>query len=238
MKRIFTLALAVISLAAALSSCKRQEPEQNYIATVTLKNIDGEAYFLEVDDRTALIPMNVTKNPYPGAPERRCRAIYTVDGESKNGIIGYDKTYSIKLAAIDTVLTKHPAASTGSKETDDKVFGVDPVGLYLPESGTFPCTMIEDGYLCVSFSFVSYPGESHMVNLVVDKDNPYTVEFRHKADGDNVGYLYNEYVCFPLKTLPDTEGKIVKLTLKWFSMKTGQWESTEMDYCSRRDWPE
>lgn len=238
MKRLFTLAVAAVCLATAFSACKPQETTSNYIATATLKATEGDAFFLEVDDNTALIPSNITVNPFPGAPERRCKAIYTVNGESKSGVIGYDKTYSVKLAALDTVLTKQIAASTGSKEKDDKVFGTDEVGLYLSESGNFPCTMIEDGYLCVSFTFVSYLGGPHIVNLVVDKNDPYTVEFRHNANGDNVGNLYGGYVCFPLKNLPDTGGKTVKLTLKWNSLKTGKWESTTFDYCSRTDWPE
>ena len=41
---------------------------------------------------------------------------------------------------------------------------------------------------------------------------------------------------FPLKSLPDTGGKTVKLTLKWYSSTQREMVEKQFDYCSRTDW--
>lgn len=48
-----------------------------------------------------------------------------------------------------------------------------------------------------------------------DAENPYEVEFRHNAFGDVYGEPADGLVAFNLDSLPDTEGKTVKLKLKW-----------------------
>ena len=63
-------------------------------------------------------------------------------------------------------------------------------------------------------------------------DNPYEVEFRHNAYGDTYGNPDDGLVAFKLDELPDTEGKTVKLKLKWKSFSGDK--SAEFDYCTRK----
>lgn len=68
--------------------------------------------------------------------------------------------------------------------------------------------------------------------LSENPENPYEVEFRHNAKGDIYGRYADGLVAFKLDALPDTEGKTVKLKLKWKSF-SGE-KSAEFDYCTRK----
>ncbi len=68
-----------------------------------------------------------------------------------------------------------------------------------------------------------------------DAENPYEVEFRHNAFGDVYGEPADGLVAFNLDSLPDTEGKTVKLKLKWKSFN-GE-KTAEFDYCTRKSTP-
>ena len=58
------------------------------------------------------------------------------------------------------------------------------------------------------------------------------MEFCHNAFGDTNGRMGDGLVAFKLDGLPDTQGKTVKLTLKWNSF-SGE-KSAEFDYCTRK----
>lgn len=58
------------------------------------------------------------------------------------------------------------------------------------------------------------------------------MEFRHNAYGDVYGEPGDGLVAFKLDELPDTEGKTVKLKLKWKSFSGDK--SAEFDYCTRK----
>ena len=97
-------------------------------------------------------------------------------------------------------------------------------------------TVVEDGYLTLRFRTASgNNGRIHYVNLVAGQnpDNPYEVEFCHDAQGDVTGDMFDGLVAFKLDCLPDTEGKTVKLLLKWNSFSGPK--QVELDYCTRRD---
>ena len=96
----------------------------------------------------------------------------------------------------------------------------------------------EDGYLTLRFRTLwGDRSKAHFVNLLVSKDpaNPYEVEFRHNAYGDVYGTEGDGLVAFKLDELPDTEGKTVKLKLKWKSFSGDK--SAEFDYCTRKSTP-
>mgnify|MGYP000813506886 FL=1 len=96
----------------------------------------------------------------------------------------------------------------------------------------------EDGYLTLRFrTRWGNDGVVHFVNLLtgVNPEDPYEVEFKHNAYGDVNGMSGDALVAFRLNSLPDTEGKTVKLTLKYKSF-SGE-KSIQFDYCSRKSTP-
>lgn len=116
---------------------------------------------------------------------------------------------------------------------NDSVYGTDPVEMIKDW-----VTIAEDGYLTLRFRTLwGDRSKAHFVNLLVSKDpaNPYEVEFRHNAYGDVYGTEGDGLVAFKLDELPDTEGKTVKLKLKWKSFSGDK--SAEFDYCTRKSTP-
>lgn len=117
---------------------------------------------------------------------------------------------------------------TGS-ESDDE-YGSDPV-----EIVNDWVTIAEDGYLTLRFRTKwGNSGIAHRVNLLtgVNPDDPYEVEFRHDAEGDDERKWGDGLVAFSLKDLPDTEGKTVTLKLRWQSY-SGM-KQANFKFCSRK----
>ena len=133
---------------------------------------------------------------------------------------------------MDSILTKQTAPDLGTQ--NDLKYGDDPV-----EIGTSDwVTIAEDGYLTLrSRTIWGDRNKAHFVNLLTGKDpeNPYEVEFRHNAYGDVYGAYADGLVAFKLDSLPDTNGKTVKLKLKWMAFDGDK--SVEFNYCSRKSTP-
>lgn len=220
----FAVALAVAGT-LGLQSCL-DDDDNNYElrfpnALVTVKNAADDTFFLQLDEKTTLLPTNLTTSPF-GEKEVRALVNYKeVDKPSGD----YDK--SVFVNWIDSILTKPIAPDLG--EENDKVYGTDPV-----EIVNDWVTIAEDGYLTLRFRTVWGGYKKHFVNLLLapEEDNPYVVEFRHNAEGDVYGDVSDALVAFKLTDLPDTEGKTVKLTLKWKSF-TGE-KSATFDYCTQK----
>lgn len=141
----------------------------------------------------------------------------------------YSKTVHINW--IDSILTKPIAPDLG--EENDVVYGTDPVEIVRDW-----VTIAEDGYLTLRFRTEwGDRSEPHFVNLLKSQDpaNPYEVEFRHNSHGNMWGELADALVAFDLSDLPDTQGKTVKLKLKWKSFDGDK--SAEFDYCTRKGTP-
>lgn len=210
-------------------------------AVVTVKPLDdkGSSFYMQLDDNTTLKPLNITASPYK---EKEVRAFvnYRVieDGDAGD----YDQ--AVNIIWIDSLRTKTMAPDLGDRNETE--YGSDPVEIIKG----FP-TVVEDGYMTLGFvTYTSGYGARHDVNLIYTGDpdaaedsEKYVVEFRHNAHGDNYGNLAEGYVAFRLDEiegedgviagLPDTEGKTVKLTLKWNSIRNGA-RSVQFDYCTRK----
>ncbi|WP_101688496.1 NigD1/NigD2 family lipoprotein [Dysgonomonas massiliensis] len=191
-------------------------------ALVTTKTATDNTFFLQLDDSTTLLPINMDKSPY-GDKEVRALVNYDVVKDPSGP---YSK--SVHVNWIDSILTKTIAPDLG--EENDKVYGTDPVEMVADW-----ITIAEDGYLTLRFRTLwDRYSEPHFVNLLLgnNPDNPYEVEFRHNAHGDVDGRWGDGLVAFRLDQLPDTEGETVKLTLKWKSFSGDK--SAEFDYCTRK----
>ena len=241
----FTRLLAVSAIALCAMSCAAEHSDPSFIsgqATVTFKPGDGDRYYMKVDEGLAFYPLNSTITSYPFSQkvEKRAMISYLIDERAvPQSTPEYKETYGVFLQHIDTIKIKQPLVYDVNKEGK---YGHDPLGLYL-DRNVFPTTLIEDGYLNLVFNItygtIKFDDPIHEINLLigVNPDDPYEVEVRHNANGDTKGSKNQYCICdFPLKDLPDTEGKTVKLTLKWLSSVTGKTESVQFDYCSRTDW--
>lgn len=192
-------------------------------ALVTVKPINDNSFFLQLDDSTTLLPTNMKSLPF-GNKETRALVNYSETNDQKEG---YSKAVYINW--IDSILTKPIAPDLGATK-NDSIYGTDPVEIINDW-----VTIAEDGYLTLRFRTVygNY-SKSHLVNLITtsNPENPYEVEFRHNAYGDTYGVEGDGLVAFNLNTLPDTKGKTVKLKLKWKSFSGNK--STEFNYCTRK----
>lgn len=177
-------------------------------AVVTVKTEpDTKRLYLQLDDSTTLLPVNVKASPYG---DKQVRALVNV-----SEAMGFEDGYSrlVTLNMMDSILTKQIVPTTGSQ--DEPIFGRDAVDIVNDW-----ITCVEDGYLTIEFrTFWGDTGIKHYVNLIsgTDADSPYVVEFRHNANGDQALKPGFGIVAFDLRSLPPTNGKTVKLRLKWES---------------------
>ena len=228
--RFFLMSVAVICVTLAFQSCLDDDDDTYWQirypnALVTVKPVGENSFFLQLDDSTTLFPTNIASSPY-GKKEVRALMNFTeVDKPNE----GYDKAVHINW--IDSILTKQIAPDLGS--ANDSIYGTDPVEIINDW-----VTIAEDGYLTLRFRTIwEYDNKAHFVNLLLGSDpaNPYEIEFRHNAYGDTYGRNGDGLVAFNLDSLPDTEGKTVKLKLKWKSFSGDK--SAEFNYCTRQSTP-
>jgi len=227
--KLLLMATGVLFTSLTFQSCL-DDDDYNYgyltpNALVTVKPVSDNSFFLQLDDTTTLLPVNITSSPYGNKEVRalvNCR-------EVNEPAEGYSKAVYVNW--IDSILTKQIAPDLGVE--NDSVYGTDPVDMIRDW-----VTIAEDGYLTLRFrTNWGDRNKAHFVNLLASQDpaNPYEVEFRHNAYGDVYGVEGDGLVAFNLGSLPDTEGKTVKLKLKWKS-PVGD-KSVEFDYCTRKATP-
>ena len=227
--KLLLMATGVLFTSLTFQSCL-DDDDYNYgyltpNALVTVKPVSDNSFFLQLDDTTTLLPVNIASSPYGNKEVRalvNCR-------EVNEPAEGYSEAVYVNW--IDSILTKQIAPDLGVE--NDSVYGTDPVDMIRDW-----VTIAEDGYLTLRFrTNWGDRNKAHFVNLLASQDpaNPYEVEFRHNAYGDVYGVEGDGLVAFNLGSLPDTEGKTVKLKLKWKS-PVGD-KSVEFDYCTRKATP-
>lgn len=231
MNSLFSRVLLVATtLIATLSLQSCWDDDDNYYyypgwlpnALVTAKTDADNTFYLQLDDSTTLLPVNMKTSPF-GGKEMRALVNFSETDEP-----GGSFSRAVQINWIDSILTKPIAANLGEK--NDSVYGTDPV-----EMVNDWVTIAEDGYLTLRFRTIwGNMGRAHYVNLISthNADNPYELEFRHNAYGDVNGGYADGLVAFKLDSLPDTKGQTVKLKLKWRSF-SGE-KTAEFDYCTRR----
>lgn len=228
--RFFLLTAVVLFSAMIFQSCLDDDDNENWAlrypnALVTVKPLSESSFFLQLDDSTTLLPTNMTASPY-GAKE--VRALINFD-EVNEPSEGYNKAVHINW--MDSILTKNMAPDFGTD--NDSIYGTDPVEIINDW-----VTIAEDGYLTLRFRTIwGDRNKAHFVNLLASQnpENPYEVEFRHNAHGDIYGSEGDGLVAFKLDSLPDTDGKTVKLKLKWKSFSGDK--SAEFNYCTNESTP-
>ena len=232
--KILNIAAVFSLLGLGLQSCKLDHSDMAYdlvypSALVTVKpDAEGTGFYMQLDDKTVLIPTNVTKSPY-GNKEVRALVNYNAaepnDISASNAYNGSLDKKNVFVNWMDSILTKRmlvPSDVSGS-------LGNDPV-----EIVNDWVTIVEDGYLTLRFRTLWGRGVTHYVNLipVPDEKNPYHVKFCHDAKGDVFGEWADGLVAFRLDALPDTGDSVVDLVLDWDSF-SGK-KSVTFKYSTRK----
>ena len=205
------LIVALLAVTLWLPSCDNDDENVWYIypnALVTVKPVDANSFYMQLDDNTTLKPLNLKGSPF-GSKEVRALVNYRVRPDNP---APYNK--AVWVYWIDSILTK-PAISVEQMNPDFD-YGNDPAEIVRDW-----VTVAEDGYLTLRFRTLwGGSGTTHSVNLItgVNPQNPYEVEFRHNDNGDSDNYGWADgIVAFRLDGLPITEGQTVRLTLRWQS---------------------
>ena len=220
--KTFLLLLVLLPMAIIFTSCEDdREVSPLYNGLVTIRYTESDVLYFQLDDVRTLYPVNMGNGKLWEDGQRALINFYVVDEDDK----GF--TDAVYVNWIERVLTKAMAESKGAE--NDLVYGKDPVEIVRDW-----VTVVEDGYLTLRFRTYWSGGVTHTVNLLagVNPTNPYEVEFRHNANGDLNYYVGDGLVSFDLGKLPDTEGKTVKLALKWMSFSGPK--SVVFDYCTSK----
>ena len=115
--------VAVLASVMIFQSCLDDDDNDYYRyawpnALVTVKPVADNSFFMQVDDSTTLLPVNMKKSPYG---EKEVRALVNFDPVNESSG-EYDKAVHINW--IDSILTKPIAPLLGSD--NDAVYGTDP----------------------------------------------------------------------------------------------------------------
>lgn len=226
LKFLLTGSLAAFCLAIGVVSCWNDDDYQFYSsypnALVTVKHTPDSMVYLQLDDSTTLFPVNMTRSPFGRKEVRALTHFKFVDKPAE----GFSKAVHINW--IDSILTKQMAPWLGEK--NDSIYGNDPLEIIDDW-----VTVAEDGYLTLRFrTQTDGRGTRHALNLLRcgTEENPYIIELRHHAHGDVVGYAADGLVAFSLDSLPDTQGKTVKMQLRWNAYRGVK--TIEFDYCTHK----
>lgn len=204
-----TIKTVIFALAATLmlASCSKDgENSGSYIdALVTVKEDASGKCFLQVDDKTIVIPTNIAKNPYK-KEVRALTSLYFEDGKIEN-------EGEAKVVYIDTILTKSLVPSV---ENNNDHYGKDPVEIYNDW-----LTVAEDGYVTIHFATngSANPTKAHWVNLVKGEDptRPNELVFHHKLEGISSGLPVEGIVAFNIREMLPSSDETVDITIRFES---------------------
>jgi hypothetical protein len=209
----FLIAAALVLVSLPLVSCNDGDdyywPDFYPNATVTVKTTETGRLFLQLDDRTTLLPVNLTTSPFDGKEVRALTNYRSVPQDSGE----YDEAVHVNW--IDSIRTKAMVPFVEGR--NDDLYGSEPIEIVDDR-----ITSVEDGYLTLHLRMPWYdPNIKHHINLLTggNPDDPYEVELRHDAKGDGCVRVSDAYIAFRLDGLPDTGGETVKLRLTWRSSR-------------------
>ncbi len=228
--RLRSLAAAVLAIAATLTytSCNSDsDSKQTYMAWATLRptstaTATGSNYYLQLDSTNILLPNTTAWKATPyGSKTLRALVNFTFsEVQGKTATQRY-----IDIISMDTIRTKATVPHLEGDSADIKTYGNDKMEI--------TNALGEDGYLTL---FVKAPynasaKKTHYLNLVtgVDKDNAYTVDLRHNAQGDTIGSYAIFTVAFDLSQLPTTTEKTPKLKLNYRNLE-GKSKSVDIPF--------
>lgn len=223
MRKTFIPATIGLCLASmAFTSCDNDDNDADWStvypnALVTVKTSPDKTPYLQLDEKTTLLPTNLKTGLFDGKQVRALANISITDQPAGD----YSKAAYVNW--IDSIRTKLPVESMG--ELDVEKFGDDPIEIVRDW-----VTIAEDGYLTLRVRTIwGTRNIRHNINLLtgINPENPYELEIRHDANGDTDGRWSDALIAFNLNGLPRENGDENKIVLKWKSF-TGE-KSAEFD---------
>ena len=132
---IYLLSMMMIVTSLSLVSCDDDDDcYADYLPTalVTVYPQGDDAFTMQLDDKTTLVPTNMKASPF-GEKEVRALVNY-VEESSSNG-----SYRNVRVNWIDSIRTKYPVMTTGD---DNSAYGNDPIEIVRDW-----VTVAEDGFL-------------------------------------------------------------------------------------------
>jgi len=207
----FITASVLCVLSMGVQSCDNDCDEAGYLwqptALVTVCPQSDESVLFQLDEKTRLRPVNMSKSPY-GEKEVRALINYTPDSEGLSGSI-----QDVRVNWIDSIRTKKPVGNLGDGNTEK--YGNDPVDIVRDW-----VTIAEDGYLTLRVRALwGNNKKPHFLNLLtgVNPDDPMEFELRHDANGDVAGTVGDALIAFNLNEVIGDTTTPVKIKLRWKS---------------------
>lgn len=204
---IYLLSMMMIVTSFSLVSCDDDDDCYADIlptALVTVYPQGDNAFTMQLDDKTTLVPTNMKASPF-GEKEVRALVNY-VEETGSNG-----SYRNVRVNWIDSIRTKYPVMTT---DDDNLTYGNDPIEIVRDW-----LTVAEDGFLTLRIRTLWGVGQGpHIVNLVygTEEGSEETLVLHHDAQGDTKGVMTDGLIAFNLNKL--YEGKEnVTLKLKWNS---------------------
>lgn len=206
------LSLPLIGLFCAaplFQSCLDDDDNPHYYeptALVTVCPNEDGSFVMNLDNETILRPTNISTSPFKN---KKVRAL--VNFSEVEGVNAHRLEKNVIVHWIDSIRTKNPVFAV---ENNDMAYGKDPIEIVRDW-----VTVAEDGYLTLRVRTAwGHSGTPHSINLVsgVNPDDPFEMELRHNANGDNHGQLGDALIAFDISSLPGFDDN-VRIILRWES---------------------
>ena len=200
MRKVFLLLLGVSFLAVVTTSCDTDDDGKYSVGdfiislgVVQKESPDANSYVIQMDNGDSFVPV-ATSVPYANIYNNQRVWVNFNPLDDKSNSDG-SLTYYGKLNDLREILYKD--VSVASQVSADSM-GYDPVNVK-------DIWMSQDSILNLEISFYT-AGSTHYINLVNDEtgdgvDQPYMLDLKHNARGDEQAYRTSGIVSFKLGTL-------------------------------------
>ncbi len=230
--KLSVLALGLMAALPVLNSCDTDSDDVDVwrpTALVTVYPGTSSGFTMQLDDKTTLVPTNMTASPF-GEKNVRALVNYTEENATNGSI------RNVHVNWIDSIRTKLPVETLGAD--DEKQYGNDPIEIVRDW-----VTVAEDGFITlrVRTRWGTFYGcqPTHVLNLVggVNKDNVYEFDLRHNAQGDTNGQMGDALIAFNLNSRWSELPNNVKIKINWqsFSGKKSAEFSLKMHESSKTE---
>lgn len=199
---LFTALICLVLSGCLFTSCNDDgySLDKFWVNAATVKPLNSNQYYLQLDDGTTLLPVTASGNPSDRPVEQiRVIANYTILADS---VMGY--SHGVMVNLLIPILTKEPTVLTTA--TRDSL-GTDPIRLL--DYG------IADDYLNIHFAVPTAYGSVHFLNLAKDEisGKPDYYVLTHNAYQSS-GPLTEGLVAFDLRPIKAAHTSPYVFTLK------------------------